>query len=146
MIDDKLVTYIKEGLAKGYSAEQLKNAMLAQNVAVELVDEAFDFVKLERHEVRKDHYLLLVIGGVLLMLLVYLFRIFSAPPPAGGSTFGRVISGFWPLAFPILANVANALFYRKSFIKGLVLTFIILIFMVLLVVGFAFLGYATAVQ
>lgn len=143
MIDDKLVSYIQEGLAKGYSAEQLKNAMLSQNVPIEAVDEAFNFIKLERHEVRKDHYILLITLGILTMLIIYLLRVFN-PPPVEGSTLSKVIRGFWPFIFPILANLANLLFYRKSFVKGLLLTFIVILVMAMIVVGFAFMGYATA--
>ena len=144
MIDDKLVSYIKEGLAKGYSAEQLKNAMLAQNVPIESVEEAFNFIQLERHEViRKDHYILLITLGILVMLIIYLLRVFN-PPPIEGSTLTKVVRGFWPFIFPIVANFANLIFYRKSFVKGLLLTFIIILIMAMIVVGFAFMGYVTA--
>ncbi len=85
--------------------------------------------------------LLTIIIGFALMLIVYSSRLFREVPDASAMGLGlKLIKGFWPLFFPVVANTINFFVFRKHFRLYLIVSLITLLVLFAAVVLLATLG------
>lgn len=160
-MNEQFLNYVKEGLSKGYSEEQLRKILAEHNVDEADIDEIFMTVKAEQQNGPQEQVaeqqqpqemmqpkpharlfsLLIVGGGLLLMIAVYLVRIFVLTPPEEELAPAlAILKGFWPFVFPIAANVANFFLFRKKFFLGLIITVLVIIALVAVVILFSAMG------
>lgn len=142
-----LLDFIKDGLNKGYSASELKSNLITNGVSEAEANELLRFaqasvVPLEEIPENKFTPKLFVYLGLLLMVIAYAVKILLfAVPKEESSLIFKVINGFWPVIFPLMANAINLIYFRKSFARGLFITIIALGLLVLLVIILAILGF-----
>jgi magnesium-transporting ATPase (P-type) len=154
-MNQQLVDYVKDGLSKGYTEDQLRKILLDHGVAKEEANEALQAAKgvlVEKRETVKEtvppqtmdvkditkqrlYASIVTLAGIVLMIIVYLFRIFFLPEPTQEST-GAVafIKAFWPFVFPVIANIVNFVYFRKKFVLGLAITIITILILVLFII------------
>lgn len=142
-----LLDFIKDGLNKGYSASELKSNLITNGVSEAEANELLRFaqasvVPLEEIPENKFTPKLFVYLSLLLMVIAYAVKILLfAVPKEESSLIFKVVNGFWPLIFPLIANAINLIYFRKSFARGLFITIIALGLLVLLVIILAMLGF-----
>src|SRR3989338_1823610 len=142
-----LIDFVKDGLNNGYSPSDLKNNLLMNGVSESEANEIIRFaqasvVPVEEIPENKFTPKLIVYLSFFLMVIAYVVKIFLfAVPKEELSLMMKVVNGFWPAIFPIIANVINLIYFRKSFARGVFITIIALGLLVLLVITLAMLGF-----
>lgn len=139
-MNEQINSYVKEGLSKGYTEEQLKQILIDYKAPPQDIADAFDFVNsmmAKDDSSQKSHgrlySWLLILGGILIMIAVYIFKIFrnlNAESTEELSAAMMLAKGLWPFVFPIGANAINFAMFRRRFLFGLILTFGIILAMV----------------
>lgn len=144
-----LLDYIKEAFKRGYSEIQLRRSLLEHGIAG---IEAASLLKEAKKEVapvaveeavpgKTKHRLpalLIAIAGIVVAVVVYLYR-FVSPGNLNFEELGS-LNTVWPLAFPILANIINLIFFRKRFLFDLIITLVVLILLLGLILLLTFFG------
>ncbi|MFH0797917.1 MAG: hypothetical protein V1906_00745 [Candidatus Woesearchaeota archaeon] len=140
-MNEQINSYVKEGLSKGYTEQQLRKILFDNNVSAQDIDEAFDVVHgalpaqaqqqmpEQKHNYDRLYSWLLIIGGLIIMIGIYLYKIFQmqvAEAEDEASPAMTLIKGLWPLIVPIGANIANFKMFRKRFVIGLIFTIVII--------------------
>lgn len=142
-----LIDFIKDGLSKGYSPSDLKNNLMMNGVSEPEANEIIRFaqasvVPLEEIPENKFTPKLIVYLSFFIMVITYAVKIFLfAVPKEELSLIMKVVNGFWPAIFPVIANIINLVYFRKSFARGLFITMIAFGLLVLLVITLAMLGF-----
>lgn len=142
-----IIDFLKDGLKKGYSMDQLKDILLMNGIQESEAKELLRFVQasvvpLEEMPENKFTPKLFVYIGLSLMVISYAIKIFlfAMPEESGSSLVRKVLNGFWPVLFLIIANIINFIYFRKSFARGLFITFIAIGLLILLVIILSMLG------
>lgn len=140
----RLVEFARDAISKGYTSDQLMQMMFQNRVSEKEAQDILKFVQYSvSSEIPENIFVpkLIVLGGIGLMAAVYVIKIFMFQAPAASSNLLlKIINGFWPLVFPIAANIINFAKYRKSFARGLFISGVAIGLLVLLVIVLAMLG------
>lgn len=140
-MNEQINNYVKEGLSKGYTEEQLKQILVDHKVPPQDITDAFNLVhglsaqneSIQQKPHDRLYSWMLILGGLFLMIAGYIYKIFqniNAESTEELSAAMNIVYGFWPLAFPICANIANRLMFRRRFLFGLIFTIVIILALV----------------
>ena len=140
-----LIEFLKDAFQKGYSSEQLKNMLLEKNISDFDANALIRFAQASvvRYEVPENTFtpILFIFLSLGIMAAVYFLKIFQfASPDKELSIFIKFLKGFWPLIFPLIANLVNFIHFRKSSARGLFITAIAIGLLILLVIILSVLG------
>lgn len=141
-----LIDFSRDALRKGYNSDYLKKMMLNKGISESETNDIIRFAQFSVISVKEpaeDTFVprLIVFLSLAIMVFTYVIKIVYFRPPQEEFNLGlRILIGFWPVAFPILANLINLVWYRKSFGRGFFITFVATGLLVLLVIVLAKLG------
>ncbi len=141
-----LIEFLRDAMKKGYAIEQLKQMLLERGISEYDSNGLIRFAQssVVSYEIPKNTFAPRMVAflGLTIMVAIYVIRIlFFQPPLKEPTLFLKLVSGFWPVVFPILANIINFIKYRESFARGLFITCIAFGLLILFVIILAMLGF-----
>lgn len=142
IIELELIDYVKEALRKGYSDKDIINLLKEHNIEDYIIKKVMKEAKEDLDS--KSIYerispIMIITSSLIIMVCVYIIKAMSEGSEL--SPFLTLLNGFWPLIFPLSANLINYYYFRKSFFKGMIITFSALLFLIFLLVLLLQLGF-----
>lgn len=134
-VELNLIEYVKKALERGYSDEEIKKILkqhdIDNSIIQKVISEAKENLRSESTYERISP-IMIVISSLVIMFCIYIIKAMSESSDLG--PFLTVLNGLWPLLFPMTANIINYRYFRKSFYKGMIITFSILFILIIILV------------